>query len=555
MKKKAALLILGTALALTACGSKADVSGSEAQPESTQSTESAQETSESSTESSLEDLTEENAEYTEDTVLSTDLFTLTIPDEFKGKFLAQVNGNEISVYDKENNEAGFGGFAFSVIADKDYEIIAGGLYTKVGEIAAADGNIYNVCMRYSSDVQWDFNASDEMPKDYKKLCDSAMSIIENAVGNNGATFMFEAGTKGEELYGYILSKYLDAFNEGWDAAKFEENELSPEFYALYETEGEKAFDKMGFAYTDISNDGIDDMLVGIISDSEDKGVVYDVYTTVNREPKLVASGTSRNSYRAMAYGGLANVFSEGADEYGIRVYSIQPDDGNLFLQYGIKYDGYTDEKNPWYVNDFSGQEEEKWTTTTEEEYNMWHDRATEQFLVPEFTPFSEVMPIDYSKADLSKYDTFTKMLDDFKKGMGYANEKVGDTDVFFASTATYNDENGNPNAIDSSLFVYDNDKIVFIGEVTSTGTAYPLALKDGFLYTCSHHMITKYTVQDKKLVAAETAEEIFDADGNATYTYASDGKDAQTVDDNSNLTRLFEEYENAEPIIFSVEKQ
>ena len=100
-----------------------------------------------------------------------------------------------------------------------------------------------------------------------------------------------------------------------------------------------------------------------------------------------------------------------------------------------------------------------------------------------------------------------------------------------------------------------HDKIVFIGEVQSTGTAYPLALKDGFLYTCSHHMITKYTVQDKKLVAAETAEEIFDTDGNATYTYASDGKDAQTVDDNSNLTRLFEEYENAEPIIFSVEKQ
>jgi hypothetical protein len=552
-KKVALLMITGTTLGLTACGTGTPMQDTSAEQAS--STESVQEESDPLQEETAEDLTEEKSDYIEDTVLSTDLFTLTIPDEFKGKFLAQIVGNEIYIYDKASNEAGFGGFVFSVIADKDKQILAGGMYTKVGELAAADGNIYDVCMSTPSEVQWDYTASEEMPEDYEKLYNSATSIIEKAVGNSGSTFMYGAGTKGENLYGYTVSKYIGAFSEGWDAAQFEENELSPEFYALYQAEGEKAFDKMGYAYADITNDGVDDLLVGVKSDSDDSFVVYDVYTMVDRTPTLVASGTSRNSYRGMIYGGLANVFSEGADEYGTKVYIIEPDSGKLFFQYGVKYDGYTDEKNPWYSSDFSGYDEEKWIPATEEDYNMWLDRATEQFLNPEFTPFSEVMPIDYSKVDLSKYATFTKMLDDFKKGMGYANEQVGDADVFFASSETYSDEDGKAYAIDSSLFVYDkNGSIVYLGQVASAGTAYPLALNDGFLYTCSHHMITKYTVQDGKLVVSEEAAEVFDTDGNATYSYAADGKAAQSVDDASNLTRLFEEYEKAAPIVFSVEK-
>ncbi len=553
MNKKVAILIAGTALGLTGCGSNALVQDASADEATTE--ETVQEAETTQQEATAEDHAEEKSDYIEDTVISTDLFTLTIPDEFKGKFLAQVNGNEISIFDKTCNEAGFNGFVFSVIADKDKEVLPGGMYIKVGELADTDGNICNICMSYASEVQWDYNAYEEMPEDYKKLLDSSKKIVEEATGNNGATFMYGAGTKGEDLYGYTVEKYIGAFNEGWDAAQFEESELSPEFYALYQAEGEKAFDKMGYAYADITNDGVDDLLVGVISDSDGSFVAYDVYTMVDRMPTLVTSGTSRNSYRGMIYGGLANIFSEGADEYGLRVYIIEPDNGKLFFQYGVKYDGYTDAANPWYASDFSGYDEEKWIPTTEEDYNMWNDRATEQFLNPEFTPFSEVMPIDYSKVDLSKYGTFTKMLDDFKKGMGYANEPVGDTDVFFASSGTYNDENGNANAIDASLFVYDsNGSIVYIGQVASAGTAYPLALKDGFLYTCSHHKVVKYTIQDGKLLSSEEAEETFDTDGNATYSYAVDGKEAQTVDDNSNLTRLFEEYENAKPIIFAVEK-
>ena len=112
------------------------------------------------------------------------------------------------------------------------------------------------------------------------------------------------------------------------------------------------------------------------------------------------------------------------------------------------------------------------------------------------------------------------MLSDFKKGMGYANAKIGDTDVFFASA----------------------------------GTAYPLAVADGCVFICGHHVVEKHTVKDGKLIIAEKAEETFDADGNATYSYTTDKDGEKNVDDDSELTRLFEEYEKAEVIEFGVEK-
>jgi hypothetical protein len=168
---------------------------------------------------------------------------------------------------------------------------------------------------------------------------------------------------------------------------------------------------------------------------------------------------------------------------------------------------------------------------------------------------AELVRVVHSKVDLSKYDTFTQMIADFKQGMAYANEKLGDTDVFFVASGTYNDEDNNANAIDAALFMYGEDKIVYLGQVASAGTAYPLSLKDGYLYTGSHHGVVKTTVKDGKLVTAEEATETFDTDGNATYYYGTDKDAAKTVEDDSELTRMFEEYENAQPIAFAVVSQ
>ncbi len=543
--------MVGVMTALTACGTQqaAEAPIEQAQEAPAVETEAPQGAAEDT------QAPAELGEYTEDTVLSTDLLTITMPDEFKGKFLAKIDGNEISIFDKASVEAGFSGFVFSVIVDTDKSVVAGGMYTKVGEYETSDAKFYDVCRSYPSEVTYDYNLA-EAPEDYTKLENAVDDIIASATANGDGIFMYGAGTKGEDLYFYLVDKYVEAFKEDWDANKFEEEGLSPEFYALYKTVGDSALDQMGFAYKDISNDGVDELLVGVIGEDDDSSVVYDIYTMVDRMPVQVCSGTSRNSYRAMEYGGVANTFSGGAMEYGFNVYIIEPGTNNLFLQYGIKYDEYTNESNPWFTNDASGDDEDNWVEATEEDYNMWNERATGQFIKLDYTPFSDLMPIDYSKVDLSKYGTFTNMIDDFKPGMGYANEKVGDTDVFFVSTGCYNGENETKNAIDSSLFVYDYDadKIAYIGQVYSTGTAYPVTITDGYIFVGGHHDVFKYTVKDNKLVVAEEASEVFDTNRNSTYYYAKDGAAAEEVKDDSNLTRLFDEYFSGKPVEYAVEK-
>ena len=157
------------------------------------------------------------------------------------------------------------------------------------------------------------------------------------------------------------------------------------------------------------------------------------------------------------------------------------------------------------------------------------------------------MPIDFSKADLSKYETFDQMTKDFKKGMGYAQVKLGDTDVFLVSTGTFTGEDGARYAMDASVFVYDRDgKIDYLGKVQSGGTAYPLMITDGYLFTGGHHNVTKWTVKNGRLEAAEEACETFDTDGNSTY-YLGD----KQVEDDTDLSRLFEEYFSGEEVDFT----
>lgn len=389
MKKQMIILLTGIMLVMSACGTGQSPEASADTAEET--TLEAAAADESASDEADDESAEENVEYVEDTVLSTDILTLTIPDEFKGKFLAIISDDEISIYDKECYEDGFAGFVFSVIANRDNEVVAGGLYTKVGEVTAADGTVYDVCMSYPSDMQWDYTKYDGAPENYAKLSEASTSIVESAKGNNGATFKYGAGLKGEELYPEIIKKYTDAFKAGWDADKLEEAGMSPEFYALAQAEGDKAFEKIGYAYRDISNDGVDELMVGIIGDGNEPSTVYDVYTVVNREPVPVTSGTARNFYYAMEYGGLTNVFFSGAEENGIRVYIIEGCTANLFFQYGVKYDAYTDEKNPWFKSMGSGGEEDEWEPITEEDYKMWVDRAEGRYLKLDYTPFSTLM--------------------------------------------------------------------------------------------------------------------------------------------------------------------
>ncbi len=129
-------------------------------------------------------------------------------------------------------------------------------------------------------------------------------------------------------------------------------------------------------------------------------------------------------------------------------------------------------------------------------------------------------------------ETFTQIVDKaLTDGMGYANEQICGTDVLLVSTGTYDNLDGNQAAIDSVVYEYKDGVPYELGRVTSAGTAYPLTIKDGYLYTGSNHWICKYAIADDKLMIMEHIAIVYDADGNGSYYYDSeDGGDYRSMD-------------------------
>ena len=325
------------------------------------------------------DVSEDRQEITADEngVLSNGLFTITMPKETEGTYLAYATDNRISVFEKAANEAGFGGFTFSVEAYKEPSEYAGGMDMKVGEMTAADGTVYDVTRSYPSDMQWDYNKSEDMPAEYAALYDGAEDIIKT-LSCDGGSFTYGAGTKGEDLYRDTLAQLSKAVDEKWDASKLEENDMSPMYFSV---------EKAGYAYRDVNHDGIDELLVGEITDGEMKGVIYDIYTMADRKPVHVLSGTSRDCYFVLDSGFIMNKYSGGAGMSGFQTYDIEPNTTNLLPQVGLKYDSYENEEKPWFVT-YSEPEKEEWEGITEEEYNTNLERF-ENIDRIDFTPLTE----------------------------------------------------------------------------------------------------------------------------------------------------------------------
>ncbi len=153
------------------------------------------------------------------------------------------------------------------------------------------------------------------------------------------------------------------------------------------------------------------------------------------------------------------------------------------------------------------------------------EEATDDFL-------SKVADESAPTIDISGCDTFTQIVDSkLSEGMGYANESIGGQDVLLVSSATYDNLDGNIAAIDATVFIYKDGAPFEVGKVCCGGTAYPLAIKDGVLYTASNHWICKYTLQDDKLVITNKAVVDYNENGDGAYYYeASDGTEVNLAD-------------------------
>lgn len=305
------------------------------------------------------------------------LFSIVLPEETKGFFEVKIKKNTILIFDKASKKAGFGGFVFAVKAYRnpsDHAVLP--CSRKIGEIADKKGNLYDVVLKYPSDVQYDYTKNIQAPKSYKILYDLGERV--DIKGTNGSIYYKNQGMKGEELYKDILKKHAAAIKEKWNSTRLEQEEMSYMYNLVQKT---------GYIYYDVNADGIDELLIGEIAQGNNKGVIYDIYTMVNRQVQHVISGGRRNRYYVCDDTFICNEYSNGANENGVRVYNLVENSTTLFPQVGFKYDGYENAKKPWFIS--YNFENDEWENVSKESY-IERKRVFNKYERFDFIPLSQV---------------------------------------------------------------------------------------------------------------------------------------------------------------------
>lgn len=177
--------------------------------------------------------------------------------------------------------------------------------------------------------------------------------------------------------------------------------------------------------------------------------------------------------------------------------------------------------------------------TEEEAEVVAEETETEEETVA--TPFIE---------DMEKYDSIISNLTDDQY---YAFAAIAeDYDVLLVADGVYDNGNNTMAAIDAKVYGIDADGVVYeAGSVWSDGTAYPIAVYEDTIMFGGNHRMSMAVVRDCSVVIVKEADEVFDEQGNATYSYnEGDIDNIMEVEDNSVLNEMYEMYWNATVVNF-----
>lgn len=166
-------------------------------------------------------------------------------------------------------------------------------------------------------------------------------------------------------------------------------------------------------------------------------------------------------------------------------------------------------------------------------------------------------------ADGQKEETFAnfdEVIDSLEKGSWYTelNLSTAENPVLLVTDYTYDNLDGNMAAIGADIYTYnENHEIMKYGHIQSCGTACPIATDGSYLYYAGHHYVGKVYAEENcsALITKEEASEVFDEEGNVSYyAFSLDDGFAGSVEDDSKLAKLFEEFFGAKIINFTEKK-
>lgn len=438
-----------------------------------------------------------NKELQKDTTVKNRLFSITLPEELNGIYEVKTQRDKISLFHKESKASGFGGFAFGLKAYKkplDHAVLPGS--RKLGELTDRFGNLYDIVLKHPTDVQYDYTKSTEIPETFGLLYD--IGEIVNIKGINGATYFKNQGTKGEELYKDILKRHITAIDEKWDSVRLEKENMSYMYNVIAQT-NKDVLNKIGYTYYDVNADGIEELLIGEITNGEWKGIIYDMYTMVNRKPKHVMSGGSRNRYYVCDKSFICNDYSSSAFESGTRVYNLVENSTELFPQVSFKLDGYANPKNPWFLS--YGENEEGWKNISEDTF-IERKKTFDDYERFDYIPLSTLVKDNISVFSLQDrynsekdYFDYSVVLKEFPKDYYYTTIKINKSKERILIITDKVTKNNNSYY---GLFYYfaKNGFVYPLGYLESTN---PLFMSKDYLYLNSKNGYIKFYMSDRNL--------------------------------------------------------
>ncbi|MCD8106455.1 MAG: tetratricopeptide repeat protein [Oscillospiraceae bacterium] len=190
-------------------------------------------------------------------------------------------------------------------------------------------------------------------------------------------------------YDLLLEYYYLAVLDFWDTELLESMNLN---YVCYDSD----LSYLAYAYVDINNDGITELLIGS-AHSNYSGVcaIYEIYTIDGGQVVSVVSGGERDRYYLCDNGMLSNDGSAGA-EYSTYVYYSLTENLRLSFVEAVVYDGSYDENNPYFycttgIESSDGSmyfSEENYIPITQEKASEIMDSYTKVAI--SFTPLSDL---------------------------------------------------------------------------------------------------------------------------------------------------------------------
>lgn len=197
------------------------------------------------------------------------------------------------------------------------------------------------------------------------------------------------------------------------------------------------------------------------------------------------------------------------------------------------------------------------------------ERNTEEVTSNEALSQEEFIPNGFIEEKLQKneFESFDEVISYLEKGQAYAYVDVlgSDNQVLLVTEGTYDNMDGNDAvAMDAYVYLQDEKGVSCGSMISSYGTAYPIALKDGLLFTAGNHNVEIDCIsQDTNAVMVkEYISEDFDENGTAHYSgfvrntnkVSEDGREIDDADSENDFHRLMQEYADAKIVQFTVVK-